>query len=86
MLNVFPGFSAMKKDVNEIVRTIEFWLKNEPSRRLIVMFNEAGAWLEQSGRKSMMVEMPDQGSKPRDICLEMGGKSNTPVGACVLAG
>jgi hypothetical protein len=38
------------------------------------MLNEAGIWLEQSGRKSMIVEIPDQWAKSRDYLLENGWK------------
>ncbi|PWB50545.1 MAG: hypothetical protein C3F13_16465 [Anaerolineales bacterium] len=36
------------------------------------MLQMAGAWLEQSGRKSMVVEIPDQWIKTRDDLLENG--------------
>ena len=35
---------------------------------------EAGTWLEQSGRKSMIVEIPDQWAKIREYLLENGWK------------
>ena len=38
------------------------------------MLQKAGAWLEQSGRKSMIVEIPDQWTKVRDDMLENGWK------------
>jgi ribosomal protein S18 acetylase RimI-like enzyme len=36
------------------------------------MLNEAGAWLEQSGRRSMIVEIPDRWTKNRDDLAENG--------------
>ena len=41
---------------------------------LPAMLQKAGAWLEQSGRKSMIVEIPDQWTKIRDYLLENGWK------------
>ncbi len=38
------------------------------------MLQKAGAWLEQAGRKSMIVEIPDQWTKVRDDMLENGWK------------
>jgi len=38
------------------------------------MRNKAGSWREQSGRKSMIVEIPDQWTKIRDYILENGWK------------
>jgi hypothetical protein len=38
------------------------------------MLQKAGAWLEQSGRKSMIVEIPDQWTKIHDYLLENGWK------------
>ncbi len=38
------------------------------------MRQKAGAWLEQAGRKSMIVEIPDQWIKIRDYLLENGWK------------
>ena len=38
------------------------------------MLHKAGAWLEQSGRKSMIVEIPDQWTNTRDYLLENGWK------------
>jgi hypothetical protein len=34
----------------------------------------AGTWLKQSGRESMIVEIPDQWAKIRDYLLENGWK------------
>lgn len=44
-LKVHPGISIVKQDVNEFVRAIEDWLKENPSRRLLVMFDEADNFL-----------------------------------------
>ena len=41
---------------------------------LPAMLHEAGNWLEQSGRESMIVEIPDQWAKIRDYLLENGWK------------
>jgi hypothetical protein len=41
---------------------------------LPAMVYKAGAWLEQSGRKSMIVEVPDQRINTRDYLLENGWK------------
>ena len=41
---------------------------------LPAMLYDAGAWLDQSGRKSMIVEVPDQWTKIRDYLLENGWK------------
>jgi hypothetical protein len=41
---------------------------------LPVMLYKAGAWLEQAGRKSMIVEIPDQWTKTRDYILGNGWK------------
>jgi ribosomal protein S18 acetylase RimI-like enzyme len=38
------------------------------------MLYTAGTWLEQSGRESMIVEIPDQWTKIRDYLLENGWK------------
>ncbi|MDD5367587.1 MAG: GNAT family N-acetyltransferase [Anaerolineaceae bacterium] len=38
------------------------------------MLNKAGTWLEQSGRKSMIVEIPDQWEKIRNYLRENGWK------------
>ncbi len=38
------------------------------------MLYEAGIWLEQSGRKSMILEIPDEWTKNRDYLLENGWK------------
>lgn len=38
------------------------------------MLHQAGTWLEQSGRKSMIVEISDQWAKSRDYLLENGWK------------
>jgi len=38
------------------------------------MLQKAGAWLEQSGRESIIVEIPDQWTKIRDYLLENGWK------------
>ena len=45
---------------------------------LPAMLHEAGTWLEQSGRESMIVEIPDQWTKIRDTYLSMVGRSNIP--------
>ncbi len=41
---------------------------------LPAMLHKAGTWLEQSGRESMIVEIPDQWAKIRDYLLENGWK------------
>jgi hypothetical protein len=38
------------------------------------MLVKAGAWLEQSGRKSMIVEIPDRWANTRNYLLENGWK------------
>lgn len=38
------------------------------------MLHAVGAWLEHAGRKSMIVEIPDQWTKTRDYLLENGWK------------
>jgi hypothetical protein len=38
------------------------------------MLQNAGTWLEQAERKSMIVEIPDQWRKTRDDLLENGWK------------
>jgi len=49
-------------------------IANECLNYLPVMLHEAGAWLEQSGRKSMITEIPDQWVKVREYLLENGWK------------
>jgi hypothetical protein len=39
-----------------------------------VMRNKVGIWLEQSGRESVIVEIPDQWTNIRDYLLENGWK------------
>ena len=47
---------------------------NDCLNLLPAMIHEAGAWLEQSGRVAMVVEIPDQWIKIRDYLLENGWK------------
>jgi len=62
-LNECPGLSSESPDANEIVRMIEHWLKGNPSRRLLAMFDEtdnflraehAGGYLNLHKLKSLM--------------------------------
>ena len=49
-------------------------IANDCLNFLPAMLQEAGAWLELSGRKSMIVEIPNQWIKVRDCLLENGWK------------
>jgi ribosomal protein S18 acetylase RimI-like enzyme len=44
----------------------------EGLRYLPTMIQEAGAWLEESGKDSMVVEIPDQHTRIRDYLLDNG--------------
>jgi hypothetical protein len=39
-----------------------------------MMLIKVGTWLEKSGRKSMIVEIPDERANPRDYLLKNGWK------------
>jgi hypothetical protein len=41
------------------------------------MLNKVGVWLEQSGRKSMIVEIPNQWVNTHDYLLENGWKKQS---------